>query len=86
MDNICATKNLNKKINLDKLFYNLLPRKQRIYHLNYNNQKFPGLFIKFKKDILNGSLIIFKSGKINYVGMTLPLNCLQIENWANNNL
>ena len=86
VDNICATKNLNKKINLDKLFYKLLSDNQRIYHLNYNIQKFPGLFIKFKKDILNGTLIIFKSGKINYVGMKSPLNCLQIENWVTNNV
>ena len=77
---------LNKKINIDKLFYKLLPDSQRIYHLNYNNQKFPGLFIKYKKDILNGTLIVFKSGKINYVDMKSPLNCLQIENWITNNV
>lgn len=57
VDNIIASTSCQKQLNLkeiSKLFANV----------KYNNEKFPGLFIKFKK----GTVILFHSGKIVIVG------------------
>ena len=39
------------------------------FKIHYSCQKFPGLFIKFDGRTLTGTLIVFKSGKINTVGL-----------------
>lgn len=57
IDNIIASTSYKRQLNLEdisKLFPNV----------KYNNEKFPGLFIKFK----TGTAIIFHSGKIVIVG------------------
>lgn len=59
IDNIIASTNLNKHLNLVDIVQNKLFEK-----IKYNNQKFPGLFVKFKK----GTAIIFHSGKVVIVG------------------
>lgn len=59
IDNIIASSNLFKKVSLISIV-----KKKNFKKIKYNNQKFPGLFIKFKK----GTAIIFHSGKIVIVG------------------
>lgn len=59
VDNIIATTNLNRQINLASIVNN-----KKFNNLKYNNEKFPGLFIKFSI----GTVIIFHSGKIVIVG------------------
>ena len=72
VDNICGAKNIGGNISLETLFKNLAECASTEFKLNYNSQKFPGLFIKFCKTFLTGTLIVFKSGKINYVGLKRP--------------
>ena len=83
VDNICATRRTQSKINLNNLFENLTLLKSAVYRVNYNRQKFPGLFVKFLGFPSKGTLIIFKSGNINYVGIKSPYNFIQIDNWVN---
>lgn len=59
IDNIIASSNLNRKLNLIQIVKN-----QTFEKVKYNNQKFPGLFATFTK----GTAIIFHSGKIVIVG------------------
>ena len=59
VDNIIASANLNQNLNLIKIVKN-----KKFEKIKYNNQKFPGLFVKFTK----GTVIIFHSGKIVIVG------------------
>lgn len=59
VDNIIASCNLNKSLNLIEIVNNKIFEK-----IKYNNQKFPGLFVKFNI----GTAIIFHSGKIVIVG------------------
>ena len=59
VDNITASSNLNQPINLIEVV-----KKNNFKNIKYNNQKFPGLFLKFEK----GTAIIFHSGKIVIVG------------------
>ena len=59
IDNIIASTNLNKHLNLVDIV-----RRKIFEKVKYNNQKFPGLFVKFHK----GTAIIFHSGKIVIVG------------------
>ncbi len=71
LDNISATSVLGKYIELQNILLNIpyfeieLKRKNiNLKSVKYNNEIFPGLFLKF--DI--GTLIIFHSGKIVIVG------------------
>jgi hypothetical protein len=59
IDNIIATTNLRRDLNLANISKNC-----KLQNLKYNNEKFPGLFIKFDK----GTVILFHSGKIVIVG------------------
>lgn len=59
IDNIIATTDTYRKINLRKLL-----KDQNFEIKKYNNEIFPGLFAKFKK----GTAIIFHSGKVVIVG------------------
>jgi hypothetical protein len=59
IDNIIATTNLKKELNLANISKNC-----KLLNLKYNNEKFPGIFVKF--DI--GTVILFHSGKIVIVG------------------
>ena len=59
IDNIIASSRFNKNLDLIKIV------KTKVFDkIKYNNQKFPGLFIKFNK----GTAIIFHSGKVVIVG------------------
>ena len=87
VDNICATKNLYKKLDLDLLSAELKSvHSDSQYSLKYNNQKFPGLFICFNRAFIKGTIACFKTGKINYVRVTDPLNFIKIEEWVKHNL
>jgi TATA-box binding protein (TBP) (component of TFIID and TFIIIB) len=59
IDNIIATSSANQKLNLDKIV-----KEKKFNQIKYNNEKFPGLFLKFNK----GTAILFHSGKIVIVG------------------
>ncbi len=59
IDNIIATTNLNRKLNLVDI-----SSRKKFTNIKYNNEKFPGLFVKFNI----GTAIIFHSGKIVIVG------------------
>ena len=54
-----------------------------MYKVNYNSQKFPGLFVKFLGCPIKGTLIIFKSGNINYVGIRSTRSFIEVDNWLN---
>ena len=81
VDNICGTRNIGGKINLESLFTNLIEYSSVEFRVNYNSQKFPGLFIKFLGNSPNGTLIVFKSGKINCVGLKSLNNLLELDEW-----
>ena len=83
VDNICATRRTHSKINLNSLFQKLTFLKSNVYKVNYNSQRFPGLFVKFLSSPIKGTLIIFKSGNINYVGIRSPCNFIEVDNWLN---
>ena len=83
VDNICATKITNANIDLEILFKDLVRYNSLKFKVNYNSQKFPGLFIKFYKKVIIGTLIIFKSGKINYVGLKSPNDFVRLDEWVN---
>lgn len=59
VDNICATFNVGKKINLIKIC-----QEHKFNIIKYNNETFPGLFVRFK----SGSANIFHSGAIVILG------------------
>lgn len=81
VDNICGTRNIGGKINLEGLFASLIKCSAIKFRINYNSQKFPGLFIKFLGHSPSGTLIVFKSGKINCVGLKRPNNLLELDEW-----
>lgn len=81
VDNICGTKKTKRKICLDILFKRLVETKSNQFRVNYNSQKFPGLFIKFYGNTLTGTLLVFKSGKINSVGIKRPDQFLELDKW-----
>ena len=59
IDNIVASGNFMRHIDILEIV------KKRLFEkIKYNNQKFPGLFIKFNR----GTAIIFHSGKVVLVG------------------
>lgn len=59
IDNIIATTSVNRKLNLHKIVED-----KNFARIKYNNEKFPGLFLKFDK----ATVILFHSGKIVIVG------------------
>ena len=59
IDNIIASTKFNKNLDLINIV-----RRKVFDRIKYNNQKFPGLFIKFNQ----GTAIIFHSGKVVIVG------------------
>ena len=83
VDNICATRRTKIKINLDNLFKKLISSRSNLYKVNYNTQKFPGMFVKFLGFPIIGTIIIFKSGNINYVGIKSPNNFIEIDKYIN---
>lgn len=76
VDNIIATTSVNKNLNLRKIV-----RDKKFSKIKYNNEKFPGLFLKFKK----ATAILFHSGKIVIVGSKSKKNieCLIKKIFAN---
>ena len=81
VDNICATKTIKGKVCLDLLFRELVESNSTQFRVSYNSQKFPGLFVKFYDSKLTGTLLIFKSGKINLVGVKSPNQFLKLDKW-----
>lgn len=59
VDNIVSTSNINKELNLSQIV-----RRKIFENITYNQEQFPGLFVKYNK----GTVIIFHSGKIVIVG------------------
>lgn len=59
VDNIIATSDLKRRVSLKGVI-----QKKNFKKTKYNNEIFPGLFIKF----WNGTVIIFHTGKIVIVG------------------
>ena len=72
VDNIIATLNIQKPIDLVSVC-----EKKLFESIKYNNEKFPGLFVKFKE----GTAILFHSGKIVLVGCKTKkdLKCLTLN-------
>jgi hypothetical protein len=60
IDNLTSTFKLNHALILS----DIIKDNRDIYNLNYNNEKFPGLFIKFGE----GTLILFYTGNVIAVG------------------
>lgn len=60
IDNLTSTLKLNRALILSEI----IKENHKNYNLKYNNEKFPGLFIKF----LEGTLILFYTGNIIAVG------------------
>ena len=84
VDNICGTRKLTNKINLEQLFECLIQDNNfSEFRVNYNSQTFLGLFIKFSGKSICGTLSIFKSGTINYVEVKTPRNFLNLDEWIN---
>lgn len=76
IDNITGSFNLKKEVYLKKVIEIIQEDEQfRTIKVSYNNEKFPGLFLKVKEI---GTIIIFYSGKVVFVGCkTLTnLECL----------
>ena len=71
IDNITATLDLGTKISILKLlnnhsqFHNYW---KGTFAFSYCNEKFPGLFIKVKSKEKLGTIIIFSTGKVVFVG------------------
>ena len=86
VDNICGTKYIGGNICLDNLFKRLVKSSSTQFIVNYNSQKFPGLFIKFNGDTLSGTLLVFKSGKINSVGIKRPKQFLELDKWIDSEI
>ena len=71
IDNITASLNLNYKISLIKLIdkhseFDKYWNGEFVF--SYCNEKFPGLFIKLKLERKIGTIIIFSTGKVVFVG------------------
>ena len=81
IDNITGSLNLKKEIIIKDLIIltEAFKCNYNIY-ISYNNEKFPGAFFKVRKENKKvGTIIIFHSGKIVFVGCKsiLDLKCLQ---------
>ena len=81
VDNICGTKVIRGNICLDLLFRSLVKSNSKEFKVNYDSQKFPALFVKFHGKLLSGTLLVFKSGKINSVGIKRPCQFIELEKW-----
>jgi len=66
VDNITAVYDMNKEIEQFKI----LDSFKDLYHIKFNKEKFPGLFLKVEF----GTFIIFHTGKVNLVGCKDPSN------------
>ena len=86
VDNICGTKTIGGNICLDILFKSLVKSNSTQFKVSYNSQKFPGLFIKFCGNTLSGTFIVFKSGKINSVGLKRPDQFLKLDEWVDSKI
>ena len=86
VDNICGTKYIGGNICLNILFKRLVKSNSTQFKVNYNSQKFPGLFIKFNGNTLTGTLLVFKSGKINSVGIKRPQHFLELDKWIDSEI
>ena len=86
VDNICGTKYIGGNICLDILFKRLVKSNSSQFKVNYNSQKFLGLFIKFNGNTLTGTWLIFKSGKINSVGIKRPQQFLDLDKWIDSKI
>ena len=77
------------KVTLNNLFKSLVESNSKQFKVHYNSQKFPGLFVKFcghqdskhNSVPLTGTLLVFKSGKINSVGIKRPNHFLELDKW-----
>jgi len=76
IDNIIATSDLKKKISLKKIAL------RKDLKVIYNNERFPGLFIKFDE----GTSILYHSGKVVLVGCKTVHKLTTIEEWLNANI
>jgi TATA-box binding protein (TBP) (component of TFIID and TFIIIB) len=76
VDNIIATTFLNKALDLNDIC-----KKGNFKSIKYNNEKFPGLFIK----LAQGTIILFHSGKVVVVGAKTEhdIQCLIANIYAN---
>ena len=61
IDNITATGNIDKQIDLQDFIDN---NQDIVDFITYNPERFPGLFVRGK----NGKVILFRSGKMVFVG------------------
>jgi TATA-box binding protein (TBP) (component of TFIID and TFIIIB) len=72
IDNITGSIDLKKEIHIETIIKSLHANtKFKDVKVSYNNEKFPGLFLKLNKV---GTIIIFHSGKVVFVG------CKTLEN------
>lgn len=76
VDNIIATEDLNKTLNLKSL------AEKNDGHVIYNSERFPGLFMKFK----HGTCILYHSGKIVIVGCRTVRGVKKIKAWLTANI
>ena len=76
IDNIIATSDLKKKISLKKIAL------RNDLNVIYNNERFPGLFIKF----CEGTSILYHSGKVVLVGCKTVREIATIEKWLSVNI
>ena len=76
IDNITGSIDLKKDINIQNII-NLVFKEEKFSNIkaSYNNEKFPGLFLKVKEF---GTIIVFYSGKVVFVGCksVTNLECL----------
>jgi hypothetical protein len=66
IDNLTAVYDLKKEISQLKILNSF----KDIYHIKFNKEKFPGLFLRVEF----GTFIIFHTGKVNLVGCQDPLS------------
>lgn len=77
IDNITASFSVKKDFN----FLDILEKFKTLANITYNNEKFPGIFLKFQ----SGTVIIFHTGKCILIGCkSLPdIECLVKQIHAN---
>jgi TATA-box binding protein (TBP) (component of TFIID and TFIIIB) len=78
IDNITGSIDLKKEIHIENLINSIRTSKDRNFKsikITYNNEKFPGVFLK---QVRVGTIIIFYSGKVVLVGCKTreDLECL----------
>lgn len=82
IDNITGRLDIGEKLSIRELVYNYKSKSEYLGRSNvvsfkYNNEKFPGIFIKFKDF---GTSIVFHSGKVIFIGCKSEekLQCLAL--------